>query len=87
MNGRAGRRRLRQLSGWLPAVVLPAATAEQVRALLIANSHVGSSALTWGLFMLANVGARHLPHSVSVARGWWDKGEVTVSDQQDSVGV
>ena len=47
--------RLRQLVAWLPAVILPAATAEQLRALLAADVIVGASALTWGLFFLANV--------------------------------
>ena len=52
-----GRRRLRHLAGWLPAVILPTATAEQLRALLTADSVAGTSALTWGLFLLANLGA------------------------------
>jgi hypothetical protein len=60
LNEPAGGRRWRQLAGWFPAVILPAATAEQVRVLLIANSHAGTSALTWGLFMLANTGALFL---------------------------
>ena len=51
------RGRLRSLMGWLPAVILPTATAEQLRVLLAADSVAGASALTWGLFMLANVGA------------------------------
>ena len=56
-NDRAGRRRLRHLAGWLPAVILPTATAEQLRALIAADSAAGTSALTWGLFLLANLGA------------------------------
>ena len=52
--------RLRQLVAWLPAVILPAATAEQLRALLAADVIVGASVLTWGLFFLANVGALFL---------------------------
>ena len=52
--------RLRQLLAWLPAVILPAATAEQLRVLLAADVIVGASALTWELFFLANVGALFL---------------------------
>ncbi len=52
--------RLRQLVAWLPAVILPAATAEQLRVLLAADVIVGASALTWELFFLANVGALFL---------------------------
>ena len=52
--------RLRQLVAWLPAVILPAATAEQLRVLLAADVLVGASALTWELFFLANVGALFL---------------------------
>ena len=53
-------KRLRSLAGWLPAVILPTATAEQLRALWTADSVVGTSALTWGLFLLANLGAMFL---------------------------
>ena len=52
--------RLRQLVAWLPAVIPPAATAEQLRVLLAADVIVGASALTWELFFLANVGALFL---------------------------
>ena len=52
--------RLRQLIAWLPALILPAATAEQLRALLAADVLGGASALTWALFFLANVGALFL---------------------------
>ena len=38
--------RFRQRVAWLPAVILPAATAEQLRALLAAGVIVGASALT-----------------------------------------
>ena len=55
-----GGRRLRQLVAWLPAVILPVATAEQLRAVLAADVIGGASALTWGLFCLANVGALFL---------------------------
>ncbi len=52
--------RFRQLLAWLPAVILPAATAEQLRALLAADVIAGASVWTWGLFFLANVGALFL---------------------------
>ena len=52
--------RLRQLVAWLPAMILPAATAEPLRALLATDVIVGASALTWELFFLANVGALFL---------------------------
>ena len=52
--------RLRQRIAWLPALILPAATAEQLRALLAADVIVGASALTWELFFLVNVGALFL---------------------------
>ena len=52
--------RLRQLLPWLPAAILPAATAEQLRALLAADVIAGASAWTWGLFFLANLGALFL---------------------------
>jgi hypothetical protein len=54
------RRRFSRLAGWLPAIILPAATAEQIRALLTADSAAGTSALTWFLFLLANLGAMFL---------------------------
>ncbi len=38
-------------------MILPTATAEQLRVLLAADSVAGASALTWGLFLLANLGA------------------------------
>ena len=41
-------------------MILPAATAEQLRALLATDVIVGASALTWELFFLANVGALFL---------------------------
>lgn len=52
--------RLRPLLAWLPALILPAATAEQLRALLAAQLVGGASVWTWGLFFLANVGALFL---------------------------
>ena len=57
---RNGGHRLRHLAAWLPAVILPAATAEQLRAVWAADSVAGTSALTWGLFLLANLGALFL---------------------------
>ena len=53
----ASRDRLRRLAGWLPAVILPAATSEQLRTLLVADSVEGASAVSWSLFLLANIGA------------------------------
>ena len=41
-------------------MILPAATAEPLRALLATDVIVGASALTWELFFLANVGALFL---------------------------
>ena len=52
--------RTRQLLAWLPAVILPAATAEQLRALLVAEVIEGATVWTWALFFLANVGAMFL---------------------------
>ena len=46
-----------RFAGWLPALILPAATADQLFTLLRAESVEGVSALTWFLFLLANLGA------------------------------
>jgi hypothetical protein len=54
------RQRWRIALGWLPAVILPSATIVQVRALLTAPTHEGTSLVTWLLFLLANVGALFL---------------------------
>ena len=51
---------MRQLAGWFPAIILPAATADQVRVLLLSNSDAGISAGTWVLFLIANIGALFL---------------------------
>jgi hypothetical protein len=51
---------LRHLAGWLPAIILPAATTEQLRVLLTTDSHSGTSVITWTLFLLANLGAMFL---------------------------
>jgi hypothetical protein len=50
----------RKAAGWLPAIILPLATAEQVRALLISSSDGGTSVYTWICFLLANIGALFL---------------------------
>ena len=48
---------LRRAAAWLPAVILPTATFDQLWTILRADSAAGVSALTWTLFLLANVGA------------------------------
>lgn len=53
-------RHLRNLAAWLPAVILPVATAEQFRVLYEADTMTGASAASWALFLLANIGAMFL---------------------------
>ncbi len=50
----------RALVAWLPALILPGATIAQLLALLDSGSAENVSALTWFMFMLANVGALYL---------------------------
>ena len=45
-----------QLSGWLPAVIIPMATVIQLSTILRQRSAQGVSALTWAMFGIANVG-------------------------------
>ena len=52
--------RLRALAGWLPAVILPTATLDQLVTILRSGSVENVSAVTWLLFLLANVGALFL---------------------------
>jgi len=52
--------RLRTLAGWMPAVILPAATLDQLVTILRSGSVVNLSAVTWLLFLLANLGALFL---------------------------
>ena len=52
--------RFRALAGWLPAVILPTATLGQLVALVRSGSSENLSAVTWGLFLLANLGALFL---------------------------
>ena len=49
--------RLRALAGWLPAVILPTATLDQWLMILRSGSAENVSAVTWLLFLLANLGA------------------------------
>jgi len=52
--------RLRALAGWLPAVILPTATLDQLATILRSGSVENVSAVTWLLFLLANLGALFL---------------------------
>ncbi len=52
--------RLRRLAGWLPAVILPSATLDQLLMIIRSGNSENVSALTWALFFLANVGALYL---------------------------
>ena len=52
--------RVRALAGWMPAVILPTATLDQLVTILRSGSVVNVSAVTWLLFLLANVGALFL---------------------------
>ena len=52
--------RVRALAGWMPAVILPTATLDQLVTILRSGSVVNVSALTWLLFLLANLGALFL---------------------------
>jgi uncharacterized protein with PQ loop repeat len=45
-----------ELSGWIPAVIFPAATSVQLVKIIRAKTAEGISILTWTLFGLANVG-------------------------------
>ncbi len=47
---------LLELSGWLPAVIFPAATLIQLLAIFRNRTAAGVSALSWGLFGVANIG-------------------------------
>jgi hypothetical protein len=47
----------RRLSAWLPAIILPAATADQLLTAVSSRSSENLSAFTWFLFLLANLGA------------------------------
>lgn len=53
-------RHLRSAAAWLPAIILPLATAEQLRVLYGADTVDGASALVWVMFLLANIGAMFL---------------------------
>lgn len=46
-----------ELAGWLPAIILPLSTAIQLVRLVRERTAAGTSALTWGLFAVANFGA------------------------------
>lgn len=45
-----------QIAGWLPAIIIPVATALQLFAMLKKRSAEGVSALVWFLFGIANLG-------------------------------
>jgi hypothetical protein len=45
-----------QFSGWLPAIIIPVATALQLIDMLRKGSAEGVSALVWFLFGIANLG-------------------------------
>lgn len=45
------------LAGWLPAVILPLASATQLHKILRTRNVAGVSAVTWILFSVANIGA------------------------------
>ena len=45
-----------QISGWLPAVIIPMATLIQLSTIFKQRSAQGVSPLTWALFGVANVG-------------------------------
>ena len=44
------------ITGWVPAIIFPAATLIQLIAILRSNSVKGISPLTWTLFGFANIG-------------------------------
>ena len=50
----------RTIAGWLPAVILPLATADQLWTMIRSGSTENVSAFTWTLFLLANLGALFL---------------------------
>jgi len=52
--------RLRRFAGWLPAVILPAATFDQLWVIADGGSSENVSVVTWTLFLLANIGALSL---------------------------
>lgn len=52
--------RLRFLAGWLPAVILPTATLDQLVTVVRSGSSENVSVVTWLLFLLANLGALFL---------------------------
>lgn len=45
-----------EISGWLPAIIIPAATAIQLLSIVPQRSAVGVNWLVWFLFGLANLG-------------------------------
>jgi hypothetical protein len=52
--------RVRALAGWMPAVILPTATLDQLVTIVRAGSAENLSVVTWLLFLLANLGALFL---------------------------
>lgn len=45
-----------ELSGWLPAIIIPTATLIQLYSVAKSESSEGVSRLTWTLFGIANIG-------------------------------
>ncbi len=50
----------RSLAAWLPALILPTATLDQLVVIIRAESAAGVSWLSWLLFLVANLGALFL---------------------------
>lgn len=50
------RKRIVELAGWLPAIIIPAATVLQLLQLVQAENAQGVSWVTWMLFGIANLG-------------------------------
>ena len=48
---------LKELAGWVPAIILPLSTLIQWIKILRSSSSEGVSVLSWALFGLANLGA------------------------------
>lgn len=50
-------------AGWLPAVILPVAAADQLWTALSADEVSGISVTAWGLFFFANLGSLAFAHA------------------------
>ena len=74
---------LRVAAAWLPAIILPLATAEQLRVLYLADTVAGASATSWALFLVANIGAMFLGKaetSIAKLQMWLAFGLTSVVD-------